>query len=82
METAKVTSKGQMTIPKHIRERAHLSTGDTLVLDMENGRIVMRKLMPQEGAQKGAKDQEYLRSVQATLNEWSSPEDEEAWRDL
>lgn len=78
METAKITSKGQMTIPKHIRERAHLNTGDTLILDMEDDRIMMRKLTPKEGA----KDQEYLRSVQATLDEWSSPEDEEAWRDL
>lgn len=78
MEIAKITSKGQMTIPKHIREQAHLSTGDTLVLDMENGRIVMQKLIPKVGM----KDQEYLRSVQATMEEWSSPEDEEAWRDL
>lgn len=82
METAKITSKGQMTIPKHIRERAHLNTGDVLVLDMENGRIVMRKLAPREGAKDAVKDGAYLRSVQATLEEWSSPEDEDAWRDL
>jgi AbrB family looped-hinge helix DNA binding protein len=78
METAKITSKGQMTIPKHIRERAHLNSGDVLVMDMEDDRIVMRKLEPKDGP----KDRDYLNAVQATLEEWSSPEDEEAWRDL
>jgi hypothetical protein len=27
-------------------------------------------------------DREYLKAVNATLEEWSSPEDEEAYRDL
>lgn len=74
METAKITSKGQMTLPKKIREAARLRAGDVVALDVEGGRILMRKLAPRED--------KYLKSVQATLTEWASPEDEAAWRDL
>jgi len=74
METAKITSKGQMTIPKRIRDTAHLKSGDVVALDVEDGRIVMRKVTPT--------DSPYLQSVQDTLSEWSSSEDEAAWRDL
>jgi AbrB family looped-hinge helix DNA binding protein len=74
METAKITSKGQMTIPKNIRETAHLKTGDIVALDIEDNHILMRKVTP-EG-------KSYLHSVQETLPEWSSDEDEAAWRDL
>ncbi len=74
METAKITSKGQMTLPKKIREAARLRAGDVVALDVEGGRVLMRKLTPRED--------EYLKSVQTTLTEWTSPEDEAAWRDL
>ena len=74
MELARITSKGQMTIPKRVREEAHLKSGDIVSLAVEGERILMRKIKPA--------DEAYLRSVQATLDEWGSPEDEEAWRDL
>jgi AbrB family looped-hinge helix DNA binding protein len=43
MPTSTVTSKGQVTIPKAIRERLGLSEGDTLEFSVdEGGRIVVR----------------------------------------
>jgi len=41
MEVAKVTSKGQVTIPIEIRRRLKVNTGDKLVFVEDQGRIVL-----------------------------------------
>ncbi|MEP6966442.1 MAG: AbrB/MazE/SpoVT family DNA-binding domain-containing protein [Pseudomonadota bacterium] len=74
MELARISSKGQMTIPRRIREAAHLAEGDVVALVVENDRVTLRKLPSGEDA--------YLIGVQETLAEWNSAEDEDAWRDL
>jgi AbrB family looped-hinge helix DNA binding protein len=38
MEVAKVTSKGQITIPQDIRAKMHIKTGDKVIFFEENGR--------------------------------------------
>jgi len=38
MELAKVTSKGQITIPLEIRKKMQLKTGDKILFFEENGR--------------------------------------------
>lgn len=40
---AKMTSKGQVTVPKPVREKLELLTGDYLVFEVKNGRIVLTK---------------------------------------
>ena len=42
MELAKVTSKGQITVPSEIRKKLHLRTGDKVVFTEEDGKIVFR----------------------------------------
>ena len=75
MELARVTAKGQVTIPKRIREVAHIREGDMLAFDLDsNNRITIKRIEP-------AVDVE-LAALQNTLSEWNSPQDEEAWRDL
>ena len=75
MELARVTAKGQATIPKRIREAAHIREGDMLAFDLDcNNRIIIRRL-------ESTIDSE-LSALQETLSEWNSPEDDEAWRDL
>ncbi len=74
MELARITSKGQMTVPKRIREAARLASGDVVVFEVEGGRVTMRKLPVGEDA--------YVKGVQETLQEWNSAEDEDACRDL
>lgn len=72
---AKVTTKGQTTIPREIRAALKVKPGDLLAWDIAvNGRVEVRKI------QKA--DVEYLRAVEGTLNEWNAPEDEKAYRDL
>ena len=41
MELAKITAKGQITIPIHIRKKLNLKDGDKVIFIEENGRIVM-----------------------------------------
>ena len=36
MELARVTAKGQATIPKRIREAAHIREGDMLSFDLDS----------------------------------------------
>ena len=74
METSRVTSKGQTTIPKPIRDRCGIGQGDLLSFTVEGDRIVVRKV--------SREDRDYLHGVEATLSEWLSPEDEDAFRDL
>lgn len=42
MSEATVTSKGQITIPKAVRERLHLETGDVVTFDIRHdGTVVL-----------------------------------------
>ncbi|MFQ5954080.1 MAG: AbrB/MazE/SpoVT family DNA-binding domain-containing protein [Kiloniellales bacterium] len=74
MNLAKVTSKGQTTIPKAIRTQCGIREGDLLAVTADGKRIVMTKVESPEQA--------YLQSLEATLQEWLSDADEEAYRDL
>ena len=74
MELARITSKGQMTIPKKVRQAARLAEGDVVTFVVEGETVTLRKLP--------SNDEAYLRGVQETLSEWNSAEDENAWRDL
>ena len=74
MKLARVTSKGQTTIPKSIREACGIQEGDVLTVAIEGQRVVMTRLETTET--------DYLQSLETTLDEWLSPEDEAAYRDL
>ena len=74
MEFAKITARGQTTIPKSIREAANLHAGDMIAFQIEGNHLVVHKVTP------GRDD--YLQGLSEVLSEWASPEDEEAWRDL
>lgn len=41
MASSTITSKGQMTVPKAIRDRFHLDTGDRVDFVVEDERIVL-----------------------------------------
>ena len=75
MELARVTAKGQATIPKRIREAAHIREGYMLAFDLDsNNRITIKRIDTIVDVE--------LSALQETLSEWNSPQDEEAWRDL
>ena len=74
IELATITAKGQVTIPKAIRDALNLRQGDQLRWDLDDGGVRVRRVSPL--------DLTYLRGVEAALEEWASPEDEEAFADL
>lgn len=74
MELSKITARGQTTIPKTIRDAAGLREGDVLAFEVEGDHLVVRKLTPGQD--------DYLRGLSKTMTEWTSAEDEAAWRDL
>ena len=43
MESAAITSKGQVTIPKRVREALHLKPRDKVVLTIEGNDIILKK---------------------------------------
>lgn len=72
---AKITSKGQTTIPQDIRAALHVEAGDFIVWEMaKDGSARVRRVQPL--------DIDYLRAVEGTLSEWASEADEEAYRGL
>jgi len=40
---SKLTTKGQITIPKVVREKLNLKTGDIVVFIERNGEIIIRR---------------------------------------
>ena len=72
---ARVTVKGQTTIPLEIRTALQIKPGDLLLWETgEEGVAKVRRVQPLDLA--------YLRAVEGTLGEWSSQADEEAYRGL
>ena len=74
MEFAKINSRGEMAIPKSIRESANLAEGDVITFEIEGDHLLVYKVI--SGRDDG------LEGFSKGLSEWNSPEDEEAWREL
>lgn len=72
---SKITAKGQTTVPQEIRTALNSKPGDLIAWEIEpDGRVAVRRIQPL--------DVEYLQSVQGTLSEWHTAEDEEAYGKL
>lgn len=75
LAVAKITAKGQTTIPQDVRAALHVAPGDLIAWEIgSDGTAIVRRVQPL--------DIEYLRALEGTLLEWSGSADEEAYRDL
>ncbi len=74
MEISRVSSKGQVTLPKKIRESLGLGPGDLIAYELDNGVVSIRRLE--------SFDAPFHSALSDTLDEWNTPEDDEAFRDL
>lgn len=75
LAVAKITAKGQTTIPQDVRAALHVGPGDLIAWEVDAAGIAtVRRVQPM--------DIEYLRAVEGTLSEWAGSADEEAYREL
>ena len=71
MQTSKLSSKSQVTLPKEVREALGAKPGDTIVYEVEGAVVRLKRLEPFDAA--------FHKSLSNTLSEWASDEDEEAF---
>lgn len=74
MVTSRLSAKGQVTLPKKVRETLSLGPGDLVTYEIGDGQVSIRKLQPFDAA--------FHAALSSTLDEWASREDDEAFRDL
>ena len=74
MLVSRLSRKGQVTIPKAVRDKLQAKAGDSIVYEVEGKVVTLRRLEPFDAA--------FHASLAQTLEEWNTPEDEEAFRDL
>ena len=74
MLTSKISSKGQVTLPKQVRESLGATTGDLVTYELDGDRVILARLAPF--------DQAFHSALSTTLSEWDSAEDNEAFGDL
>jgi antitoxin PrlF len=70
----RISDKGQITIPKKVRETLGASPGDLIAYEVEGNIVILKRVTPFDAA--------YHAVLSQTMNEWVTAEDEEAFRDL
>lgn len=72
---AKISPKGQTTVPREVRTLLKVKPGDLIVWEITvDGRVEVHRAQPA--------DREYLHALEGTLSEWADPADEEAYHAL
>ena len=74
MQTSKLSSRGQITIPREIREKLGLEPGHLIAYEIRDTEVILKRVEPFDVA--------FHKALSKTLDEWNSPEDEEAFNDL
>lgn len=74
MLTSRLSAKGQVTIPKEVREQLDLDPGDMVGYEVRDGLVILRRVQEFDRA--------FHAALSRTLDEWDTAEDDEAFRDL
>jgi len=74
MNVSKISAKGQITIPATIRKAMGIKPGNLIVYELKGKTVKLKKVEPFGRA--------YHLAIAEALEEWNSPEDEEAFNDL
>jgi len=72
--TSRLSSKGQVTIPREVRGALHLEAGDYVAYEVKDDKAILTRAEPFDAA--------YHMAVSETLEEWGSVDDDKAFRDL
>lgn len=75
VKTVRISSKGQITLPKELREKYRLREGDeALVLPAEDGVLIKRKMVSLRGFLAGKLDVEgFEKDIKRLRREWTAP---------
>jgi AbrB family looped-hinge helix DNA binding protein len=74
MHTSRLSSKGQVTIPPEVQRHLGIEPGDLVHYEVEGDRVILHPGQISDVA--------FHTALSDTMDEWSSPEDDEAFRDL
>jgi len=77
VKTAKITEKGQIAIPKDIRDMEGFKKGSKIAILAFDDRIELRPMKQMHEKMFTA-----LASEKSLAKDWNSKEDEEAWKNL
>jgi antitoxin PrlF len=72
---SRITSKGQITIPKAVRAALGLRDGDLVSFAIDNDQAMLRKIVQHPEAPTAS-------AVTTDLSEWAGAADRDAYRDL
>jgi AbrB family looped-hinge helix DNA binding protein len=74
MKFSTITQKGRVTIPLEIRKKLGLRAGNKIRFEVKGDCVIFRKVCFTQS--------KYFLALSTALCEWSSKEDDEAYRDL
>ncbi len=78
VEIITVSKKGQVVLPKNVREEMRLSQGSKLLLVEKGGKVTLSKL----DSLLRDKSFSLLASEKSLAKDWLSKEEDETWKDL
>lgn len=71
---SRLSAEGQVTIPKEVRRRLGLAPGDMVAYEIDDSPVTIGRIEPFDAV--------FHKAISETLEEWHSPQDDEAFRDL
>jgi AbrB family looped-hinge helix DNA binding protein len=74
LQTSKLTSKFQTTVPSGVRKLLQLKAGDSVGFEISGTEVRLRRATPLDLA--------FTQALQGTLSEWSGAADDKAFQDL
>lgn len=74
LQTSKLTTKFQTTIPTSVRKVLQLKAGDMVGFEIDGNEVKLRRATPLDLA--------FTQALEGTLSEWSSKADDQAFKDL
>ena len=74
LQTSRLTTKYQATVPTSVRKLLQLKAGDLVGFEIEGNEVRLRRATPLDVA--------FTQALEETLAEWSSKQDDQAFKDL
>lgn len=74
LQTSKLTTKFQTTIPTGVRKVLQLKAGDMVGFEIDGNEVKLRRATPLDLA--------FMQALEGTLSEWSSKADDRAFKDM